>query len=111
MARTGAIDATDFISKRAPEVLEELTNTVYDLDVLKKKGYTVKKGKVFAHAGNMVANSLEQAFALLGLEPRMLRPGRIYATDDRRIIKDSDKSVEVDGLYFFTDTFSVEEQV
>ena len=109
MARTGAIDVTEFISERVPEVVEELTNTVYDLDLLKKKGYTVKNGKVFAHAGNMVAASLEEAFATLGLRPRTLRPGRIYLTADRRIVRNSDKAVEISGLHFFTDTLAVEE--
>ena len=73
MARDGAIDVTEFISERVPEVVEELTNTVYDLDLLKKKGYTTKNGMVFAHAGNMIADSMEQAFAALGLKPRTLR--------------------------------------
>lgn len=109
MARTGAIDVTEFISERVPEAVEELTSTVYDLDLLKKKGYTVKNGKVFAHAGNMVAASLEEAFATLGLRPRTLRPGRIYLTADRRIIRNSDKAVEISGLTFFTDTLAVEE--
>ena len=110
MAITGAIDVTEFISERVPEVVEELTNTVYDLDLLKKKGYTTKNGKVFAHAGNMIADNLEQAFATLGLKPRTLRPGRIYLTADRRNIKNSDKAVEIDGLHFFTDTQIVEEE-
>lgn len=110
MARTGAIDVTEFVSERVPEVVEELTNTVYDLDLLKKKGYTTKNGKVFAHAGNMYASTLEEAFAKLGLKPRMLRPGRIYLTADRRTLKNSDKAVEIDGLHFFTDTQIVEEE-
>lgn len=108
--RTGAIDVTEFISQRVPEVVEELTNTVYDLDLLKKKGYNVKNGKVFAHAGNLLANSLGEAFANLGLKPRTLRPGRIYLTADRRNTSNKDKVVEIDGLYFFTDSLSVEEE-
>lgn len=109
MARTGAIDVTEFVNEYVPQVAEELTSTVYDLDLLKKKGYTVKNGKVFAHAGNMIAASLEEAFANLGLRPRTLRPGRIYLAADRRIIANSDKAVEISGLHFFTDTLAVEE--
>ena len=107
--RTGAIEVTQFVGERVPFVIDELTNSVYDLDLLKKKGYTVKNGKVFAHAGNMIAPSLEEAFAVLGLRPRTLKPGKIYLTADRRIITNSDKAVEISGLYFFTDTFAVEE--
>ena len=107
--RTGAIEVTQFVGEHVPFVVDELTNSVYDLDLLKKKGYTVKNGKVFAHAGNMIAPSLEEAFATLGLRPRTLKPGKIYLTADRRIITNSDKAVEISGLYFFTDTFAVEE--
>lgn len=108
--REAAIDVTDFVSEHVPQVISELTNVVYDLDLLKKKGYTVKNGKVFAHAGNLVAETLEQAFSDLGLKSRMLRPGRIYLTADRRILRNTDKAIEISGLTFFTDTFSVEEQ-
>lgn len=107
--REAATDVTEFVNEYVPHVAEELTSTVYDLDLLKKKGYTVKNGKVFAHAGNMVAASLEEAFATLGLRPRTLRPGRIYLTADRRIVRNSDKAVEISGLTFFTDTLAVEE--
>lgn len=109
-ARTGAIEVTEFITENVPSIYEELSNSVYDLDLLKKKGYTVKNGKVFAHAGTLLAESVEQAFAKLGLKPRTLRPGKIYLTDSRRIITNKDKSVEVNGLHFFTDTTLVAEE-
>lgn len=109
-SNTNHIDVTDFVSEHAPFIIEELSNTVYDLDLLKKKGYTVKNGKVFAHAGNMIAPSLEDAFTNLKLKPRTLRPGRIYLTADRRTVSNKHKAVDISGLTFFTDTLSVEEE-
>lgn len=108
-ARDGAIDVTEFIMERVPEVYEELSSVVYDLDLLKKKGYTVKNDKVFAHAGTLLAESVGEAFAQLGLKSRTLRPGRIYLTASRRILTNQDRVVEFSGLYFFTDTLAVEE--
>ena len=110
MARTGAIDVTEFIMEKVPEVYEELSSTAYDLDLLKKKGYTVKNDKVFAHAGNLLAGSVGEAFVKLGMKPRTLRPGRIYVTADRRNLTNQDRAVEISGLHFFTDTLAVEEE-
>lgn len=110
MARTGAIDLTEFIVEHVPHVYEELSSLAYDLDLLKKKGYTVKNDKVFAHAGTLLAPSVGEAFAKLGLKPRTLRPGRIYVTDDRRNLNNQDRMVEISGLYFFTDSLAVEEE-
>lgn len=109
-ARTGAIDVTEFVTEYVPQVVEELKSSVYDLDILKKKGYTIKNGKVFAHAGNLVADNMEKAFAALRLKPRTLVPGRIYLTADRRIITNQDRAVQIGGLHFFTDSLSVEEE-
>lgn len=108
-AKIGAIDATDFIFRYVPDVVKELTTVVYDLDLLKKRGYNIKNGKVFTHVGILFATSVESAFANLGLKSRTLQPGTIYLTADRRTIPNPDKAVERNGLYFFTDTLSVEE--
>lgn len=109
-ARTGSIDVTDFVNEYVPQVEEELKSVVYDLDLLRKKGYTVKNGKVFAHAGALLADTLGEAFTKLGLKPKMLRPGRIFLTADRRILTNQDKVAEIGGLLFFTDSLSVEEE-
>lgn len=104
------IDVTDFVMDNIPRVYEELSNYVYDLDLLKKKGYSTKNGKVFAHAGSILAPTVREAFNKLGLKPRALRPGRIYMTDNRRNFTNKEKSIEISGLYFFTDSLSVEEE-
>lgn len=105
-----AIDVTDFVMEHTPQVYEELSSLVYDLDLLKKQGYSVKNGKVFAHAGSILAPTVQEAFRKLEIKPRVLRPGRIYVTDDRRSFTNKEKSVEINGIYFFTDSLSVEEE-
>lgn len=106
--RSSAIDVTDFVREHVPFIREELSNTAYDLDLLRLKGYTIKKEKVFAHAGNFIAGSVAEAYEKLKLKPRTLRPGRIYLTADRRILSNKDKAIEVGELIFFTDSLSVE---
>ena len=108
--REGCVNVTDFVVARLPMIREELSNTIYDLDVLKKSGYSVKGGKVFAHIGSKIADSLEEAFAILKLKPRVLRPVEIYLTDDRRNLTNKDRVAEIDGLFFFADNLSVEEE-
>lgn len=98
------VNVTDFVLAHGDVVMKALSREVYDADLLRNKGYSVKNGKVFDHIGRQFAASIMDAFKVLDLKVTTLKPARIYVTDDINDIGQSENYCEIAGAYFYTDT-------
>lgn len=98
------LDVTDFILEYAPDIFNLMSSPAYDAAVLTKHGYSIKNGKVFDHIGRKIADSMDEAFRELGQYPQVLKPARIYLTDDLEDVGEKDTVRRVGDLFFYADT-------
>lgn len=98
------VNVTEFVLAHGDVVMKALSREVYDADLLRNKGYSVKNGKVFDHIGRQFAANIADAFKVLDLRVTVLKPARIYVTDDINDIEQSESYCEIAGTYFYTDT-------
>lgn len=98
------LDVTEFILEYAPDIFRLMSTPAYDASMLSKHGYSVKNGKVFDHLGRKIADDMDEAFKELGFHPQVLKPARIYLTDDMEDIGEKDIVRRVGNLFFYADT-------
>ena len=102
--RKERIDVTDFILEYAPDVFSLMSSVVYDTTILTKHGYSIKNGKVFDHVGRKIADDMGEAYQQLGVYPTVLKPARIYLTNDMEDIGEKDTIRRIGDLFFYADT-------
>ncbi len=104
-SRPGSIELTELVKYDLRFIWEKLTKEEYDIDFLKRRGYTIKGTKVFAHTGAIISKDLGEAFAKLGFKPKVLRPKHIFITDQAEFVPPEAKVVEHFNLLFYADEY------
>ena len=110
-SRPGSIELTELIKYDLRFIWERLTKEVYNIDFLKKRGYTIKGTKVFAHSGAIISQDLGEAFIKLGFKPDIYRPKHIFVTDKVEFIPEEAKVVEHFNRFFYADDYVKEVEI
>lgn len=107
-SRPGSIELTELVKYDLRFIWEKLSDEEYDIEFLKKRGYTIKGTKVFAHTGAIISKDLGEAFRKLGFKPKILRPKNIFVTDKMEFVPHGAKVVEHFNRFFYVDGFITE---
>lgn len=109
-SRAGSVELTELVKYDLRFIWEKLSQEEYDIEFLKKRGYTIKGSKVFAHTGAIISRDLGDAFRKLGFRPKVLRPKHIFVTEDISFVPAEAKLIEHFNRFFYADEYEEEKE-